>query len=108
MQATENIENRSESDSHSAPPEAPVSKVFVSGLCLENRLKTGGRDAPDRLLSVKQVAERLSVTTATVYGLCAAGRLPHVRILNVIRIAPSDLAAFIASCRVGNPGGHAR
>ena len=50
----------------------------------------------------------LAVTTATVYGLCAAGRLPHVRILNVIRIAPSDLAAFITSCRVDNPGGNAR
>jgi excisionase family DNA binding protein len=45
------------------------------------------------LLSVKQVAEQLGVATATVYGLCADGRLAHVRILNVIRIAPSDLAA---------------
>ncbi len=79
----------------------------MSGLCLENRLKTGGGDAPDRLLSVKQVAKRLSVTTASVYGLCAAGRLPHVRILNVIRIAASDLAAFITSCRVGKLGGNA-
>ena len=80
--------------SRSALPEAPVSKGFVSGLCLENR------PGSDILLSVKQVAERLSVATATVYGLCAGGRLPHVRILNVIRVAPGDLAAFIGSCRV--------
>ena len=71
------------------------------------RLRTAPTAIPDRLLSVKQVAERLSVTTATVYGLCAAGRLPHVRILNVIRIAQSDLATFITSCRVGDPGSNA-
>jgi excisionase family DNA binding protein len=52
------------------------------------------------LLSVKQVAEHLGVTTATVYGLCAHGQLAHVRILNVIRIAPTDLSEFIASCRL--------
>jgi excisionase family DNA binding protein len=51
------------------------------------------------LHSVKQVAEHLGVTTATLYGLCADGRLAHVRILNVIRIAPSDLSEFIVSCR---------
>jgi excisionase family DNA binding protein len=48
---------------------------------------------------VKQVAEQLGVTTATVYGLCGQGRLAHVRILNLIRIAPGDLSEFIASCR---------
>jgi len=29
-----------------------------------------------------------------VYKLCAAGALPHVRVLGAIRIAPDDLAAF--------------
>ena len=104
MQAAENIENRSEHESHSAPTEAPVSKIFVSGLCLENRLKArgaAGKDAPDRLLSVKQVAGRLGVSTATAYGLCAGGALPHIRILNTIRIAPADLDAFIAARRIG-------
>jgi excisionase family DNA binding protein len=57
-----------------------------------------GQRAQEHLLSVKQVAEQLGVTTATAYALCADGRLAHVRILNVIRIAPSDLAAFVASC----------
>jgi hypothetical protein len=37
------------------------------------------------------------LATATVYGLCADGRLAHVRILNVIRVGPVDLAAFVAS-----------
>ena len=76
----------------------------MSGVCLGNRLNAGGVGvAGEPLLSVKQVAEQLGIATATVYGLCADGRLAHVRILNVIRIAPSDLGAFIAS-RHQSPG----
>ena len=47
----------------------------------------------ERPLSVKEVARQLGIATATVYGLCAEGRLPHVRILTVIRVAKSDLDA---------------
>ena len=47
------------------------------------------------LLSVRQVASQLGVCTATVYALCAKGALPHVRVLNAIRVAPSDLEAFL-------------
>jgi len=57
---------------------------------------TGGGD---RLLSVRQAAEQLGLCTATIYGLCADGALPHIRILNAIRIAPVDLTAFIAARR---------
>jgi len=42
------------------------------------------------------VARHLGVCTATVYVLCELGELPHVRIFNAIRIAPADLAAFVA------------
>jgi excisionase family DNA binding protein len=49
------------------------------------------------LLSVKDVAQQLGIATATVYGLCADGRLAHVRILNIIRVAKSDLDAFVES-----------
>jgi excisionase family DNA binding protein len=59
----------------------------------------GGQGTPDRLLSVKEVAQRLGLSTASVYALCADSRLTHVRILNVIRIAPSDLVAFVESSR---------
>jgi len=47
------------------------------------------------LLSVRDVASRLNVSTATIYKLCAAGKLAHVRVLGAIRVAPVDLAAFI-------------
>ena len=49
----------------------------------------------ERLLGVRQVAERLRVSTATVYKLCERGELLHTRVVNVIRVAPEDLEAFI-------------
>jgi excisionase family DNA binding protein len=51
------------------------------------------------LLSVREIAARLGVSTATVYRLCDRGELPHVRISNAIRFAPADLAEFIARTR---------
>ena len=51
------------------------------------------------LLSVRQVSGKLGVCTATVYALCARGALPHVRLLNAIRVAPGDLEAFVESSR---------
>ena len=62
-----------------------------------------GRGGSEALLSVKEVARELGIATATVYGLCAEGRLTHVRILNVIRVARSDLEAFVATCRGPRP-----
>jgi len=39
------------------------------------------------------------VCTATVYALCARGALPHVRIMNSIRVSTSDLEAFLSARR---------
>jgi len=50
----------------------------------------------ERLLTVRQVGERLGVCAATVYKLCALGQLRHFRIVNAIRVAVADLADFIA------------
>ena len=55
-------------------------------------------------LCVGEVARRLGVCRSTVYGLCERGELPHLRINNSIRIAPSDLAAFLTSRRSGRSG----
>jgi excisionase family DNA binding protein len=49
-----------------------------------------------QLLDVREVAERLRVSTATVYKLCDRGELPHTRVVNVIRVALEDLAVFMA------------
>jgi len=59
------------------------------------------RGGADDLLTVREVASRLGLSTATVYTLCHQGKLTHVRILNAIRIAPADLAAFIGQHRKG-------
>jgi len=52
-----------------------------------------------RLLTVREVAERLAVCTATVYALCGRGEIRHVRVSNAIRVHPDDLEAFIAGRR---------
>ena len=38
------------------------------------------------LLTVQEAAEALRVCRATIYRLCAAGKLPHIRVSNAIRI----------------------
>ena len=53
----------------------------------------------DRLLTAGEVAARLRVSTRTVYALCEQGKLPHVRIMNSIRVSPSDLEAFLSARR---------
>ena len=51
----------------------------------------------EQLLTVRQVAQLLGVCRATVYKWAAIELLPHVRVVNVIRVRPRDLGAFIAS-----------
>src|SRR5712691_4403328 len=50
----------------------------------------------EQLLSVCQVAKLLGVCTATVYRWAADCVLPHVRIVNVVRVRPEDLTTFVA------------
>ena len=60
------------------------------------RVVDGGKG---HLLSVRAVAARLGVSTATVYKLVGQGDLPHARVSNAIRIAPDDIAAYLVRCR---------
>jgi excisionase family DNA binding protein len=53
------------------------------------------RDAQYVLSTVAEVARRLGVSTATVYKVCAAGRLGHVRVSNAIRVPETALAAYL-------------
>jgi excisionase family DNA binding protein len=107
LQAVENIGRDGARGVQGSSPVAPVSRDFAT------RLLPGSVDGPlglirggvDRLLSVREAAEQLGLCTATVYSLCAAGVLAHVRILNAIRIAPRDLRAFVAARRAGGDPG---
>ena len=56
---------------------------------------------PEALLTVRETARRLRVSTATVYLLCEQGELPHLRVSNAIRVRREDLEAFIG--RGGRP-----
>lgn len=48
------------------------------------------------LLSVREVAARLKVSTASIYKLCDSGQLAHSRIGSAIRISEDALADFLA------------
>lgn len=53
-----------------------------------------GNEATEKPLTVKKEAERLSVSSDTIYQLCEASKLKHQRIGNgrgTIRIRPVDL-----------------
>ena len=51
---------------------------------------------PATLLTVREVAAVLGVSTPIVYRLCERGELAHVRISNTIRIAPQALVDYLA------------
>ena len=53
----------------------------------------------EQLLTVRQVAGRLGVCAATIYKWAAIGLLPHVRILNVVRVRREDLIRFLMERR---------
>jgi excisionase family DNA binding protein len=57
------------------------------------RAPDGGSGA--RLLSVREVAQRLGVCTAIVYRLIESGTLPHVRVSNAIRVEVSKIDAYM-------------
>jgi excisionase family DNA binding protein len=53
-------------------------------------------------LTVREVAERLRVCTATVYRLCESGRLWHLRVSNAVCWVPEmALQAFMEATAGG-------
>ena len=54
------------------------------------------------MMRVREVADRLGVSNATVYGLCERGELPYVWVVTSMRIRPDDLEEFIAA-RIATP-----
>ena len=81
-----------------APGTAP--KVATTPTTGDLAALHGGRD---RLLRIADIAERLGVCAAIVYRLCERGELPHVRIVNSIRVRRTDLDAFLAGRETAAP-----
>lgn len=64
-------------------------------LLLTANTRTPTTEEPERLLSIREVADRLGVGLTTAYRLCNAGRLPVRRIGGSRRVRPDDLERFI-------------
>src|SRR5712691_4353506 len=62
--------------------------------CLSSKYPRPPR-AHAALLSVREVAQFLGVSTAIVYRLCDRRELPHLRVSHSIRVALDDLAAYL-------------
>ena len=85
--------------SRASPGIAPNRQPFGA---LVVQAEGGGSGAPRALgpcLTAREVANRLRVSTVTVYRLCETGRLPHVRVLNAIRVDERDLRTYLRNQR---------
>ena len=92
-QACSSTTESAEPTSVSAPTSYGLSQGFGSIQGPRSiRVLEGGAN---HFLSVKTVAARLGVSSATIYKLCEGGDLSHVRVSNTIRIAPADLTAYL-------------
>lgn len=59
------------------------------------------RTTPDKLLSIREVAGRLSISTATVHRLIQIRDLDHLRLgRRTIRIPESALHDYLSRCTV--------
>jgi excisionase family DNA binding protein len=80
-------------DSRQRQQMAPGQTGFAAPVLLAG-VRGSGADEP--LLTVKEVAARLKVSTATVYKLVDRGDLACVRVANSIRVRAGVLAAYLA------------
>jgi excisionase family DNA binding protein len=82
--------------SRASPRIAPNSQPF-GALVVQASPEAGGSGSGliGPYLTAREVAARLRVCTATVYRLCDAGELMHVRVSNAVRVGEGDLRAFL-------------
>ena len=89
--ASQAVVSTRDSGSTHLPEEGPsgtVSPIISGNLPARIRGATGGT-----LLTVRQVAERLCLSTATVYDMIHSGELPASRLRNrALRVSATDLA----------------
>ena len=82
--------------SRASPGVAPNSRSFGAIVVQENPVAgVSGSASTGPYLTVREVAARLRLSTATVYRLCESGGLGHARVSNAIRVTEADLCAFL-------------
>ncbi len=78
----------------------PTETLPTGGITSGNGFKARVRVVlPEKLLTVREVAERLGVCRATVYAMVERDELPAVRIGAAVRVHPADLQALVARRR---------
>jgi excisionase family DNA binding protein len=99
VQACANTGSVSDEKSKNVQTHASLSKdlagSLLDGITADSEIGRSVRPP----LSVRQVARLPGVCPATVYRLCDRRELPHLRVLNAIRVDPRDLKEFMASER---------
>jgi excisionase family DNA binding protein len=79
-----------------AHPDATTSPILADTLA-DAAWHTLDRSLLEPYLTVPGVANRLGVSTATVYALCRRGELGHYRISHAIRVPESAISKYLAS-----------
>lgn len=59
----------------------------------------------EKMLSIKEVAERLNIGMRAVRNLIYNNELPALKIGGIYRVQESDLDIFITNSKVNNQGG---
>ncbi len=88
-------------------PEVPFGE-FIWGAYNSHYFQMDEKNTEDEngLLTIPQVAQKLSVNPMKVYKMCWSGELPHVRVGRNMRIQTNDLDAFIKSQRRSDDAGN--
>ncbi len=77
------LRNHDGRGSQPSQPFTGVRKQFAAALLPAKRAEL---TVAPKLLSVREAAEALSVSPATVYSLCKRGEMPHLRVSSAIHI----------------------
>lgn len=63
----------------------------------------GNEIKPDEFWTVTQAARYLGVSPSLIYRLVASGKLPSLKVSNLVRIHSGDLREFVRANKRGQP-----
>ena len=78
---------------------SPTPACPANGACPEVPGRCGA-DPPEPLLTVRQAAQHLGVSSTSIHNYISSHQLPAIRLGRAVRIQPTDLADFIAAHRL--------